>query len=89
MAPHVSQREEGENGKEAVAPKITEAVIIDRKVDVYSVLCSQFTYQALIDTAYGITSHIVDVSSAEWADPKKKQIKLSPEVACKEGRGWR
>eukprot|EP00913_Durusdinium_trenchii_P010744 g10079.t1 len=46
---------------------ISEMVVIDRRVDLFSVLCSQFTYQALIDFAYGIQNNSIDISSASWA----------------------
>eukprot|EP00435_Cladocopium_sp_Y103_P003963 s2206_g1.t1 len=47
-------------------------VIIDRRVDLSSVLCSQFTYQALIDFAYGIQNNSIDVSSAAWYKGKER-----------------
>lgn len=51
---------------------ISEMVIIDRRVDLFSVLCSQFTYQALIDFAYGIQNNSIDVSSAAWYKGKER-----------------
>ncbi|CAJ1407410.1 unnamed protein product [Effrenium voratum] len=63
-------------------PKISEVVIIDRRVDLFSVLCSQFTYQALIDVAYGIRRNTIDISSAAWAKSRSSSsslVRLSPD----------
>lgn len=57
---------------------IEEVIIIDRKVDLFSVLCSQFTYQALVDAIFGINNSMVDLSSAAWAREKnREQVRLS------------
>ncbi|CAK9109775.1 unnamed protein product [Durusdinium trenchii] len=63
---------------------ISEMVVIDRRVDLFSVLCSQFTYQALIDFAYGIQNNSIDISSASWAKERSESrgsVRLSPEDA--------
>lgn len=60
----------------SMAPRISEVIMIDRRVDVFSVLCSQFTYQALIDSVFGIQNNSVDVGNVEWSERK---IGLSPE----------
>eukprot|EP00747_Dinoflagellata_sp_TGD_P168388 gnl/TRDRNA2_/TRDRNA2_194637_c0_seq1.p1 gnl/TRDRNA2_/TRDRNA2_194637_c0~~gnl/TRDRNA2_/TRDRNA2_194637_c0_seq1.p1 ORF type:complete len:680 (+),score=111.05 gnl/TRDRNA2_/TRDRNA2_194637_c0_seq1:80-2041(+) len=63
--------------KEESPPKITECILIDRRVDLYSVLCSQFTYQALIDIVLGISNNRVDISQHEWAKDRAQQVRLS------------
>jgi len=73
------------NAEAASTSKISEMVIIDRRVDLFSVLCSQFTYQALIDFAYGIQNNSIDVSSAAWGKERSSgsssTVRLSPEDA--------
>jgi len=81
VAPHGSQpaqRREGaqqqpQQQQQELGPGIDEVIILDRRVDLFSVLCSQFTYQALIDAAFGIVHGAVDVSSAAWASERKKE----------------
>ncbi|CAE8601298.1 unnamed protein product, partial [Polarella glacialis] len=59
-------------------PKISEVVVIDRRVDLFSVLCSQFTYQALIDMSLGVQNNSTDISSASWAKDRST-VRLSPD----------
>mmetsp|Transcript_88343 Transcript_88343/g.175657 ORF Transcript_88343/g.175657 Transcript_88343/m.175657 type:complete len:647 (-) Transcript_88343:209-2149(-) len=61
------------------APKIDEVIIIDRRVDLYSVLCSQFTYQALIDMVYGVQNNQTDIGGAEWCRDRNPKVSLSPD----------
>jgi len=68
--------------QEAKTTKINELVVIDRRVDLFSVLCSQFTYQALIDAAYGIQNNLIDISNASWAKDRgnaNSTVRLSPD----------
>jgi len=83
MAPHGSQppqhregtqqqpHEQQQSGTE-LGPGIDEVIILDRRVDLFSVLCSPFTYQALIHEALGIHHGVVDVSSAAWAQERTR-----------------
>jgi len=80
VAPRTRPKESSEAGA-AEGPRISEVVVIDRRVDLYSVLCSQFTYQALIDMVYGVKNNQTDISSAEWAKERNPQLRLSPEDA--------
>ncbi|CAE7611900.1 Vps33a [Symbiodinium sp. CCMP2456] len=68
--------------QEAKTTRINELVVIDRRVDLFSVLCSQFTYQALIDSAYGIQNNLIDISNASWAKDRgnaNSTVRLSPD----------
>ncbi|CAE7627505.1 Vps33a [Symbiodinium pilosum] len=59
-----------------------DQVVIDRRVDLFSVLCSQFTYQALIDSAFGIHNNMIDTSNATWAKDRgntNPTVRLSPD----------
>lgn len=67
-------------GRQSQGLRISEAVVIDRQVDVFSVLCSQFTYQSLIDMVYGVSNNSTDLASAEWAQGRSKtQVRLCPD----------
>uniref|UniRef100_A0A7S1Q1K1 Sec1-like protein n=1 Tax=Alexandrium catenella TaxID=2925 RepID=A0A7S1Q1K1_ALECA len=80
--PPVAPRSGKKESPEAAAsqgPRISEVIVIDRRVDLFSVLCSQFTYQALIDMVYGVANNQTDIGSAEWAKDKSPQLRLSPE----------
>jgi len=76
-----SKRKEGAEVAAAKGPRISEVIVLDRRVDLFSVLCSQFTYQALIDMVYGVSNNQTDLSSVEWAKEKHPQLRLSPEDA--------
>mmetsp|Transcript_58470 Transcript_58470/g.163033 ORF Transcript_58470/g.163033 Transcript_58470/m.163033 type:complete len:644 (-) Transcript_58470:14-1945(-) len=79
IAPHSQQRTQGTTGS-VQAQKISEVVLIDRRVDVFSVLCSQFTYQALIDMVFGVHNNSADISSVNFAkDQKSSTIRLAPD----------
>jgi len=66
----------------ATLPGIDEMIILDRRVDLYSVLCSQFTYQALIDMVFGITNQSVNLGQMSWAKSKSfEHVRLSSEEA--------
>jgi len=78
----VLQTNAPQEAQEAQASKISEMVIIDRRVDLFSVLCSQFTYQSLIDSAYGIHNNSIDIGSAAWAKDRgnsNSTLRLSPD----------
>jgi len=80
--PPVAPRSRKKDGQEAATPpgpRISEVIVIDRRVDLFSVLCSPFTYQALIDMVYGVSNNQTDIGSAEWAKEKSPQLRLSPE----------
>lgn len=82
VAPHQRRGDDsGSVGSPAgTLSKITELILIDRRVDLFSILCSQFTYQALIDMEFGIQNNTTDVSGTEWAkDRNHTQVRLSPE----------
>lgn len=78
VAPHRLQSDEP--GSTPAASRISELILIDRRVDLFSILCSQFTYQALIDMEFGIQHNTTDVSGTEWAKERQHtQVRLSPE----------
>lgn len=88
VAPRGSQRSDAAAGTTSVKPgaaaragnsRISEVILIDRRVDLFSVLCSQFTYQALIDTVFGITNNSADVSGANFAKDRSQHVRLSPD----------
>jgi hypothetical protein len=84
IAPHsngaqrVAPRKGDVPGSRSGGSQISEVVILDRRVDVLSVLCSQFTYQSLIDVVFGMNNHTVDISSAKVVKDKDR-IRLGPE----------
>lgn len=82
VPPVVRRSTQKEANGASQAPKINEVILIDRRVDLYSVLCSQFTYQALIDMVYGVRNNQTDIGSAEWArERNQKKVPLSPDDA--------
>jgi vacuolar protein sorting-associated protein 33A len=77
------RRERGLAGEEEMAqvpPEIDNLVIIDRECDLVTPLCTQLTYEGLVDEVYGINNGFIDVPS-EVVTGKKKPI--SPEEAAK------
>jgi len=69
----------GPGGAERLA-SVDEVIIVDRRVDLFSVLCSQFTYQALIDMVFGINNQSADLTGVAWAKERnKEQVRLSSE----------
>jgi len=76
VAPHATQKERAGSTQ---SPKIHEVILIDRRVDLFSVLCSQFTYQALIDMVFGVTNNSADLSSTDWAKERNSTVRLSPD----------
>jgi len=80
VPPVVRRSKQNDTNDISQAPKINELVLIDRRVDLYSVLCSQFTYQALIDTVYGVQNNQTDIAGADWARERKdSKVILSPD----------
>jgi len=78
--PPVAPRPKRQEGAQvAGAPRISELVIIDRRVDLFSVLCSQFTYQALVDSTFGIENNVAKVDSSGWSEEQSKTVRLSPD----------
>merc|ERR1719160_1350343 len=57
-------------------PKIQGVVLIDRAVDLFSVLCSQFTYEALIDDIVGIKDTVAELGS-DITGGETKKVRLS------------
>eukprot|EP00927_Polykrikos_kofoidii_P066893 TRINITY_DN62452_c0_g1_i1.p1 TRINITY_DN62452_c0_g1~~TRINITY_DN62452_c0_g1_i1.p1 ORF type:complete len:688 (+),score=96.20 TRINITY_DN62452_c0_g1_i1:109-2064(+) len=76
IAPHAQRLDDTGSFR---VPKISEVVLIDRRVDLYSVLCSQFTYQALIDHVFGIQNNSADLSSTEWAKERTSHVRMTPD----------
>lgn len=77
IAPHVAATPGAATEKQQAGPRISEIILIDRRVDLFSVLCSQFTYQALIDTVFGIQNNSVDISSANLAKDRNAPVRLA------------
>lgn len=76
VAPHATQKERAGSSQ---APKINELILIDRRVDLFSVLCSQFTYQALIDVVFGVNNNAADLSSTDWAKGQDPKVRFAPD----------
>jgi len=76
VAPHAAKVEAGGDAK---VSQFSEIIMLDRRVDLFSVLCSQFTYQALVDMVFGVNNNAVDVSSTDFAKEGQKLVRLSPE----------
>ncbi|KAF4659005.1 Vacuolar protein sorting-associated protein 33B [Perkinsus chesapeaki] len=55
--------------------KIDEFIVLDRRTDLYSVLCTQFTYESLLDRCLGIKYGYVEVG--EPILPEKKTVVLN------------
>lgn len=75
--PPVAPHRKSEDGGSVQLPKISEVIIIDRRVDLFSILCSQFTYQALIDMVYGVQNNTTTVTAPEWK--KDRAVRLPPD----------
>lgn len=54
-------------------PKITEVIILDRKCDLITPLCSQLTYEGILDDVFSIQSGYVSVSKEVTG---KKDVKV-------------
>lgn len=78
VPPIVPQAQRRSDATNAQASQISEIVLIDRRVDIFSVLCSQFTYQALIDQVFGLNNNSADITAL---NPQKEQklIRLLPD----------
>lgn len=76
VAPHATSMGKQGSGKTS---QISEVILIDRRVDLFSVLCSQFTYQALIDTNFGLHNNSADLSSTDFGKDRNATIRLSPD----------
>jgi len=52
-----------ERGEENLTnrPEISKLILIDRSVDMITPMCTQLTYEGLIDETYGISNTYVDV----------------------------
>ncbi|EER11073.1 vacuolar protein sorting, putative [Perkinsus marinus ATCC 50983] len=55
--------------------KIEEFIVIDRRTDLFSVLCTQFTYESLLDRCLGIKYGYIDVG--EPILPERKTVVLN------------
>ncbi|KAF4661697.1 Vacuolar protein sorting-associated protein 33B [Perkinsus olseni] len=55
--------------------KIEEFIVIDRRTDLFSVLCTQFTYESLLDRCLGIRYGYIDVG--EPILPERKTVVLN------------
>jgi len=59
-------------------PEIDTLVLIDRTVDFVTPLCTQLTYEGLIDEVFGINNTTIDLPEEKLVDPKvlnKEKIK--------------
>eukprot|EP01147_Barroeca_monosierra_P010164 gene10164-2326_t len=67
-----------------VSPEIESLIIIDRQIDCVTPLCSQLTYEGLIDEVYGITLGFASIPSTlvpdSPPDQKTRRIVLNSSV---------
>lgn len=75
-----------EKSRKSQQPKIQGVVLVDRGVDLFSVLCSQFTYQALIDDIVGIKDTVAELGSQITGGDAKKVRLSSDDPLFKEVR---
>lgn len=75
-----------EKSRKSQQPRIHGVVLIDRGVDLFSVLCSQFTYQALIDDIVGIKDTVAELGADITGGDAKKVRLSSDDVLYKEIR---
>jgi len=57
--------------EQPVIPEIDQLIIIDREVDQVSPICTQLTYEGLIDELFGIKNSLVEVELEASPDDKK------------------
>ena len=58
--------------EQPVIPEIDQLFIIDREVDFVSPLCTQLTYEGLIDELFGIKNSLVNVEMEVTGEEAKK-----------------
>lgn len=58
--------------EQPVIPEIDQLIIIDREVDQVSPICTQLTYEGLIDELFGINNSLVEVELEASVDDIKK-----------------
>src|SRR5690348_8033812 len=84
----VRMRKEVDHEIPKVPPEIDQLIIIDRECDLITPMCTQLTYEGLIDEVFGISSGFLDVEPEiigvtanpapnAAAPPKKSKIALN------------
>ena len=83
---HEVAHAESEKKPEISSPQaIDSVVLIDRRTDLYSLLCSQFTYESLVDEEFGISNNKVKFTppagdsspTSQSANPQPVSLTLS------------
>ncbi|XP_031092487.1 vacuolar protein-sorting-associated protein 33 homolog [Ipomoea triloba] len=75
------QAEEPVNTADAVVPDINTLILIDREVDMVTPMCSQLTYEGLLDEFLGINNGAVELDAsimgAQQQEGKKTKVPLN------------
>eukprot|EP00916_Digyalum_oweni_P000771 GHVL01001504.1.p1 GENE.GHVL01001504.1~~GHVL01001504.1.p1 ORF type:complete len:426 (+),score=92.72 GHVL01001504.1:664-1941(+) len=58
--------------------QIDKIIIIDRRVDLMSILCTDFTYEGLLDNTFGIQNSYVKVDPAIVANKNREPVTVVP-----------
>ncbi len=74
------RREMGEEEAVGVAPEMDAVIIVDRQVDLLSVLATQKTYEGLVSEIFTITNSHCDLDSEIVAVGEDRNKKLPPKV---------
>jgi hypothetical protein len=80
------RREMGEEEAVGVAPEMDAVIIVDRQVDLLSVLATQKTYEGLVSEIFTITNSHCDLDSEIVAVGEDRNKKLPPKVKAKQTR---
>jgi len=68
-------RRENLSEEQLVVPEIDTIILLDREVDLMTPLCTQLTYEGLIDEIFGIIDGTVDLPAEMVIDPKSQEGK--------------
>jgi len=65
----------------SVSPSIDTLIIIDRQVDQITPLCTQLTYEGLIDEVFGIKTTVVELDSSIVGPPPQRPTAAATSTA--------
>jgi hypothetical protein len=69
-------------GDEDEEPQIDSLILLDREVDKVTPLCTQLTYEGLIDEIFGINNGVHGRRSL-WQAPAFMQTRQDPRIPCR------
>lgn len=66
-------RREMASDEQQIIPEIDTLILMDREVDLITPMCTQLTYEGLVDEVFGVFNSLVELPASMVVDPKAQQ----------------